>query len=133
MAVPAYKRSENDMTIINLSQDLIKEAIRLAKNEKVLPKKTEKILKETFLKDAINIYKLINAANELRIDDLVEAKIRTNLQVQAKITISNLYSQIKINIDYIETAYGKYENLIKILKQVKLLLNKWIKSDKDRN
>lgn len=133
MAVPAYKRSENDMTIINLSQDLIKEVIRLAKNEKILPKKTEKILKETFLKDAINIYKFINAANELRIDDPTEAKIRTNLQVQAKITISNLYSQIKINIDYIETTYGKYENLIKILNQVKLLLNKWIKSDRDRN
>lgn len=129
MAVPAYKRKDNRMTIINKVQDMMKEVIRLSKNEKILPKKTEKILKQTFLDDAMKIYKIANVINELNLNDEDERKIRRHLQIQLKIKISEFYSQIKLNIAYLDTAYSKYENLILILDSIRQLHRAWMKSD----
>lgn len=134
MSVPVYKRSECDLTIINKVTDLVKEVIRLSKNEKLLPKKTEKLLRQTFLEDAFIVYKSICAANDLHLskDNLEECKLRYKQQLSAKIYLSNLLAQAKLNITYLDSNYAKYEILFSLISDVKNLLNKWILSDKKR-
>lgn len=80
----------------------------------------------------MQIYKCINVANDLNLNKPDEAKIRKHYQIKAKVKLSELHSQIKLNISYLETSYAKYENLILIMTAVKQLLNKWIESDQKR-
>ena len=74
--VKAYNRGESKLEILTKCDKLYIEAVRIAKSQKHIPKKYEKLLGWKFIEDIRNVVQCIAAANDFNLNDVEEAKLR---------------------------------------------------------
>lgn len=84
MSVPQYKRSENQLEVLNIAIEVFQLIISLTKNEYVIPKKNYKYIAEPLLNTIRNLMYKISIANNLSTKKLEQLKQRYEEQIEAR-------------------------------------------------
>ena len=132
MSVPAYKRSENVFQILTNAEKLYKEIIRIAKTEKLIPKRYMKLLGFKIVEDARDVLESIAIANEMDLNDDYEKVQRRESQKKTKISLIKMEQDIKINLEFVGSSIENYETSLSLMSDIKKQLSNWIKSDLER-
>ena len=132
MSVPAYKRSENVFQILTNAEKLYKEIIRIAKTEKLIPKRYMKLLGFKIVEDARDVLESIAIANEMDLNDDYEKVQRRESQKKTKISLIKMEQDIKINLEFVGSSIENYETSLSLMSDIKKQLSNWVKSDFER-
>lgn len=84
MAVPAYKRQDNKLEILNIAMSLFEESVKMIKQNDLLSKKNYRIIGEQFLSNVRQMMYCITLANNIFVKDSKSVKNRIDLQLEAK-------------------------------------------------
>ena len=132
MSVPAYKRSENVFEILTNAEKLYMEIIRIAKTEKLIPKRYMKLLGFKIVEDARDVLESIAIANEMDLNDDYEKVQRRESQKKTKISLIKMEQDIKINLEFVGSSIENYETSLSLMSDIKKQLSNWVKSDFER-
>ena len=133
MAVPKYRRTENQLDILNICQDVFSLSLQLIKNEKIIPKKNFKIIAEPMLENIRQLMYAISQANNMYTKSLQQLEYRYQFQFKARQTIVKLLVdiQIAINLSTTTNAAIKFDHLLDKIEELKSKLQSWTKQTKD--
>ena len=133
MAVPKYRRTENQLDILNICQDVFSLSLQLIKNEKIIPKKNFKIIAEPMLENIRQLMYTISQANNMYTKSLQQLEYRYQFQFKARQTIVKLLVdiQIAINLSTTTNAAIKFDHLLDKIEELKSKLQSWTKQTKD--
>lgn len=84
MAVPAYKRQDNKLEVLNMASAVFEDAVRLIKQDDMLSKKNCRIMGEPLITNIRQMMYSITLANNVFVKDDAAAKKRIGLQVEAR-------------------------------------------------
>lgn len=130
MSVPAYRRKTSELKVLNHSEKVFREAIRLSKDGSTIPKRYHFVVGKNMLSNARNLMYMITNANNT---DLFEhGNIRGQFQLKALFFLNCLEADIKFNIEFVKNVPSKYQNLVMLVQETRELLRKWKKSDDER-
>lgn len=133
MSVPAYKRTEGNLIILNNCISLHNLVIRLCKNESIIGKKNSKLLGFPFLENSRKVMYCICNANELNTQKEYDSIRRIYFQYDALKYLNNLYIDIRTIIEYTHCDNEKFHQLLTLIETCKRTLKNWIKSDKRKD
>ena len=133
MSVPAYRRNESHLKVLNLAMDVFDEAMRLVKKEQLVAKKNLRFVGEPFIQHLRELIYKIALANNLHTNDLDELHKRLKIQNDAKLTIVVLMADIQMLMRLTSNSkmLGQYCNVIQLMDKLKGSLNNWMKHSKD--
>jgi len=130
--VPAWARTDGDFKGVTQARDIVVTVVQLSKNERIIPKKMEKLLANSFFDHARQVYYMVSEANEYRLDIPEEYKLRRGLQKKAKIMLTALVCDINVIREVSKAPLEKFAHLCKLIDMEVRTVSGWMRSDDAR-
>lgn len=124
--VPAYKRDEDALTVLNKTRELVSSAYRIVHREDMLPKKKQRTIGEPLLRDVRELACMIMAANNYNTNIYSELERRIQIQYDALDRISYVLVGLNLVQTWANCNPAKLEEIFKLADSVKHLMKKWI-------
>lgn len=132
MSVPVGKRTESKLEVQTRAKELAWYTVSICGNEKVFPKRDRWAITNRIVGTALTIMEEVDVANDIFVSTAGDYELRRKSQTIA-------YSSTAKLLGLMELAYLKYSiegNRIaywtSLVVEVRALIQKWRKSDKDR-
>ncbi len=133
MAVPEGKRTQSKLEVQTRARALAKYTVHICSNEKLFPKRDRWLLTNRIVIAALTIMEEVDTANSIFVTERVDYELRRKSQ-----TIALAYTARLLGL--VDLAYQKYDALdggrvmywVSLIVEVRDLIIKWRKSDKDR-
>lgn len=129
MAVPAYKRNENKLDVLNIAMAVFEMAVSLVKNDQLLSKKNYKIVAEPMMANIRNLMYKMSLANNIFVKTEETKKKRLMLQLSAR----EYAIQLQVDVQLIMKLSTDQKQLVvcnKLIEKIDELKTKiagWIK------
>lgn len=129
MAVPAYKRNENKLDVLNVTMNVFELTVHMIKNDQLLSKKNYKIVADPMLVNIRNMMYKISLANNIFVKSEESKKRRILLQLDARDYAIMLQVDIQLIMKLSTDAkqLAMCNKLIEKLDELKAKIAAWIK------
>ena len=132
MSVRKNERKQGQLQVLNKSRELVSYIIKILTNEEVFPKKYRWTLVSKISDEGCDLITSINRANAVKVETQTDFEYRRFQQKQARGHLEAMMSLITIAYDVFPASAKKMNYVGNLEFEIIELLNKWMKSDKER-
>lgn len=132
MSVPKSKQEVGQLAIITQAADLASYTLQICVNENNFPKRYRWCITNKIVDDAIDINRLVNAANSVKVDYPEDLRMRQTFQKKALSETYSLVATIAVAQKVFGIEASRREYWSRKVYSVQNLLRNWIRADHDR-
>lgn len=132
MSVVKSKQERGELAVITHAAELAKYTVHICMNENNFPKRFRWCVTNKIVDDAVDINRLINAANSVRVDYPEDYRMRQSFQKKALSDTYSLLASMTVAHSVFGIDAGRRECWSRKVYAVQNLLRVWIRTDKER-